>query len=265
MDFKRIEIIFLCVFVALDIFLFFSYNQSRNAVVMTNNSSPTTLAKEMSQDNIVLDQTPSDRPSQGYYLASKDSNILQNHPDLKNQAVTYDGNKRQLHSVLDVPWTVNRTAPQKTLNRLKNKDQNILYGNQYQYAPHLSDQHNLVYVQKQGSGQFYSREGQLIFQIVGRKVVGYQQTYINGVTFLREKQNTISERRAIEILYTNNEIPSGARIRWIDLAYKRLLRVRESTVYIPVWYVGFVNKNSKVPEIRRINAFNGTIIKDTSN
>ncbi|MCO6541918.1 MAG: two-component system regulatory protein YycI [Lactobacillus sp.] len=266
MDFKRIEMIFLVVFIALDVFLFTSYIKSRNAVVITNNSGHISLAKEMDKDNIAINKKLNNHPSQGYYLASKDNQILRdNQNKLRNQSVSYNEEKHQLNSILDSPILLAAQAPQQTLNRFLAKQQNILFGNQYSYEPNLSTKNNIVYIEKRKIGQFYEFDGRINFQIEDNRLVGYQQRYIDDINVLREKQATISERHAVDSLYTNNEIPSNSQIRWIELAYGRLLKVKENTIYIPMWYVGFTTKGSKTMQISKVNAFSGAIIKEDQN
>ncbi|NUF26118.1 two-component system regulatory protein YycI [Bombilactobacillus mellis] len=266
MDFKKIEMIFLVIFVALDVFLFTSYMKSRNSVVMTNNSGHISLTKEMDKDNISLSKKLDKRTSQGYYLASKDSHLLRNEQGkLRNQSVSYNEEKNQLNSILDSPILIAAQTPQQTLNRFITKEHNVLHGQQYQYAPNLSTPNNIVYIEKRKIGQFYEFDGRITFQIEDNRLLGYQQRYIDGISVLREKQATISEQHAVDSLYTNNDIPSNSQIRWSKLAYGRLLKVKGSTIYIPMWYVGFTTKGSKDLQISKVNAFSGAVMKDDPN
>ena len=264
MDFKRIEVIFLFVFIALDIFLFSSYRQSRNAVVSISSAGGSSLTKEMSQDNITLAGKLDNHPSHGYYLASTEHHTLRDYTKLRNQSISYNSDKDQINSTLDEPILVFSSQPWKTINKYKNKDQNVLFGKEYQYCANLSDRNNLVYVQTQKWGQFYSLNGRLTFQLAQGRLVGYQQTYIGKLNVLRKKQSTISERRAVDSLYTNNELPNNSQVKWTSLAYNKLLNFKGSTIYIPIWYVGFVTKGNKNMEIRKINAFNGGLMKNAS-
>lgn len=265
MDFRRIEIIFLIVFIALDIFLFASYNHSRESVVMTgNNNTHTTIAKDMNRDNINGVKLSS-KQGQGYYLSAKDNTVLKDDQNrLKDQAVSYNDGQGQLTSVLDEPVSIKDRSAVKTINKHLNKPSDVLYGNKYVYSKDLSSANTIVYVQKLDSGVVYDQSGRLEFQIVGNRIVSYTQNYIIKPSILREKQTTISAQKAVNNLYVNNEIPANSQIKWVNKAYAKLLRVEDSTIYIPVWYVGYTTKGTHSMQTRYVNAFSGAVIKDSS-
>lgn len=263
MDFRRIEIIFLCVFIALDVFLFTSYTQTRKQVVITNNIAHSTLEKEMNQDNITINGKLSTKNSAGYYLASQDDQHILHTGQMKLRDITwsYDDIKKQLNCYLDTPLTLTTQNAVTKLSNFVAKSQNVTHGREYQYAKHLSTPNTIVFVQKVKLGQVYEPTGRINFKIVNHRLVSYEQTYVNAMNVLHEKQSTISEQRAVYNLYTNNEIPSNSQVKWADLAYAKLLKVKNSTIYIPVWYVAFVPKGEHTPQIRRVNAFSGAILK----
>ncbi|UQS82101.1 two-component system regulatory protein YycI [Bombilactobacillus folatiphilus] len=263
MDFRRIEIIFLCVFIALDIFLFTSYRQTRNQVVNTNNVGSTTLEKEMNQDNITINSKLDKRVGEGYYLASQDDqHVLRNDQvKLRNITWSYDEIKKQLNCYLNNPLVLTPQTIVPTLKRYIKKTQNVTKGQEYEYCRHLSSDNNVVFVQKVKLGRLYENTGRVTFKIINNRLVSYEQTYVNAMNVLREKQNTISEQRAVYNLYTNNEIPNNSQLKWADLAYAKLMKFKNNTIYIPVWYVAFVPKGMRSTQIRQVNAFSGAVIK----
>ena len=63
-----------------------------------------------------------------------------------------------------------------------------------------------------------------------------------------------TEEEAINTLYVNNKISRGSNILWRQLAYSRILKVREKNVYVPVWYVA-IETPDKTYQIETVNAF----------
>ncbi|UQS84293.1 two-component system regulatory protein YycI [Bombilactobacillus thymidiniphilus] len=268
MDFRRIEAIFLIVFIFLDIFLFTSYTQARNSVVITSNNGHATLEKEMAQDNITVSGKLSTKTGSGYYLASQNSDHTwhNNQTKLHNVTTNYDADKNLLTVALNSPVTLPADHQKQAIyvQRFLNKPHNAIFGDQYKYAPYLSSKNDLIYVQKLKWGTLYESEGNIEVKISNQRLISYEQTYVDAVSVLREKQTTISEQRAVNNLYTNNEIPSNSQIKWTRQGYAKLLKVKGSTIYIPVWYVCFLSKGNKTSEIRKVNAFNGTIVKSNN-
>lgn len=91
----------------------------------------------------------------------------------------------------------------------------------------------------------------------------YTQTHLTNIEQLREKTELHTEEEAINTLYVNNKISRGSNILWRQLAYSRILKVREKNVYVPVWYVA-IETPDKTYQIETVNAFSNTIITNNS-
>lgn len=265
MDFRRIEWIFLFVFIGIDLFLGINYFQSNHLTKSTINPNQSAqIIKELHSDNISFNNL-SNKKGEGYYLASQPGNDLQQNVNkLHGQHATFTtvNNHPLMISYLNTPIDVR--ADQR-LNAVKNLVKNpnmILFGDHYQYAPDLSNRTQIVFVEKFSEGTVYDERGQLTFKINHNGTINqYVQSYINNITILREKMATISAQEAVVALYTDNEIPDNSIIKWTKLAYTWLLDANGSAIYIPAWYVGIENKNTRNITIKKINAFNRTLIK----
>lgn len=265
MDFRRIEWIFLFVFIGIDLVLGINYFQSSHlAKSMINPNQSTQIIKELHSDNISFN-TLSNKKGEGYYLASRPSDDLrQNVTKLRGQRDVFNTTNDYTFMIgyLNTPINV---RPEQRLTAVKAlvKDPNmILFGNHYQYAANLSNRTQIVFVEKFDEGMIYDERGQLTFKINHNgTITQYIQSYISGITLLREKMPTISAQEAVVALYTDNEIANNSIIKWTKLAYTWLLDANGSVVYVPAWYVGVENKNTKNITIKRINAFNRTLIK----
>lgn len=260
MDFRRIEMIFLVVFIALDVFLFASYRQGQTVIVNNQNSSSTSIAGEMSDSNISTGKL-SNKRNKGYYLAGKaNNNLNQIKYRLRNQNVSVANNI--LVSELKTPLDVRNRKVSEVLKKFVKQGSNILHGKEYIYNPLLSNDKDYVFTQKGSFGNVYDGAAQIVFTKQSGYIGTYQQTYIDKLSVLREEQTTISEREAVNSLYTTSQIPDNSKIKWSRFAYSRLLVAKGNIIYIPTWYVCIKSKSTDNKTIKIVNAFNGTMMKN---
>ncbi|WP_283679499.1 two-component system regulatory protein YycI [Lentilactobacillus sp. Marseille-Q4993] len=265
MNFKRIQIIFLVTFIAIDVFLLGMlqqnmYMQSEN---VAQGDSDTTITKEMKNDEIKFD-TFSNKTDDGYYISGTQTDDLrQRMGQLFNQTPHYENHS--IESEFKQPISVEKKNPEKTINNLIQDPTFVAFGNQYTYSKDLSTDQTIVYVQKGPERGIYSDEAQIRFNLnANHQIVGYTQTYLNDIRTLREKSSTISERRALIWLYQYNEIPNNTTVAWTRLVYTKLITADEDRVFIPTWVIAIRPQNSPQVQLKRINAFTGGIIKETN-
>lgn len=266
MDFKRLELILLAVFVALDIFLFVSYNQNQDVFFSTDVSQTKTesLHQDMKDDSITVPKL-STKKEGGYYLASRpDTRLNDNSDRLTGQSFTINSDD-ELTSHFYQPISYKKgqaVAKAKTLLKEKTR---ILYGRAYEYAPELSSTSQLVFVQKHNSGGvIFDTKARLTFQLDDQAIVGYTQHYVHDFIVLREKSDVISAKTAVNNLYTDSEISTNSTIVWYRLAYYGFLDAKGSTIYIPTWYIGIKDNSTKTVTQKQINGFTGALIKAKS-
>ncbi|GEK28617.1 two-component system regulatory protein YycI [Furfurilactobacillus siliginis] len=268
MDFRRIQWIFLIAFVAIDVFLFASWQQSDSTVTKSaprSTNSATTVLREMRNDGITF-TAPSSKEGEGYYVSTKTGlpHLRANAENLTYQDVRY--NTVELTSYLHQTLTVGQTHPEKQLNRFVKSGANVIAGNEYVYSPELSKvaANEVVYVQKVPSGTILAPSAQLRFRVGARnQVLSYTQTYVTKPETLREKTTTISQQKALIWLYQYNELPNNTKVLWSKLSYSRLLRVSDNNVYVPTWFIALKSKSSDNVVIKRVNAFTGAVMKST--
>lgn len=131
------------------------------------------------------------------------------------------------------------------------------------FNDNLSTKNTIVYTQELYGKPVYSSEGQIRFTVKDGYVTGYTQTYIHAADILREKKDTISQKRALMWLYQYNKLPQNSTVEWCKLGYTKLLDVNNSVVYIPTWNFCISSKASGTVQYRRINAFTGAVMDET--
>lgn len=265
MDSKKIEIIFLSVFAAIDIFLLVIFLQTPSFSAAKSTTSHD-IQTEMKSDNITTG-TLSDKTQTGYYMAGKISNTWTSADvNLKNQTLTYQAEAPILSSQLQNPISFDDQKDLiSKLNKFKDQPENVINGTEYDYSKELSTKNEIIFLQRTKNGKIADEYGQLIFIISNGKVTKYTQNYQTDIEIIREKQETISAKQAVENLYMMSELPNDSKIISKNLGYIKLTQVKNSLIFLPVWVVQIENKNTENVQIKTVNAFDGTIISDDTN
>ncbi|UIF28826.1 two-component system regulatory protein YycI [Levilactobacillus brevis] len=273
MDFRRIEWLFLVAFIAIDIFLFAAFQHDTtgqtDATTSRSADSDTTIIKEMRTDDIKFG-TPSKKSGEGYYVStSNDDSIKSSLTSLSDQTVRYQSDGTISSTFKTAITGVNPDHPDKALDTVVGNTALILNGSQYKYNQQLSSRNTVVYTQRVTDGQIYSKYGEIRFSLTNAgTVTGYTQGYLTDVTTLREKTETISERKALIWLYQYNQIANNTKIVWTKLAYTRYFNLKNSSVYIPTWVIAVKansGSNAGVLQLKHVNAFTGAILTSDSN
>lgn len=273
MDFKRIEWIFFLAFLGLNIFLFGIYREGMKAETTVSSSNQTEkIESRLEKDNISYKMKLSDEKLEGYYLSSEQTNfkeatkeadvaITKSYLTIGENTITGSPNKN---------YFIDTKNMQDTLKTFLAEKKTLLFGEDYQYLKDFSTLNGefpeIVVTQNYKGIPFKDDTAQLVISLEKSgellKVNKYTQTHIDSIEELRDKMDLYSSRDAIETLYINNRIPSNSRINFIKLAYSRIYKIREKSVYVPVWFVGITNNGNL--QIEHVNALNNTIITNNT-
>lgn len=263
MNFRRIEWIFLIFFVALDVFLWLSYQQNDSATLAVNTAASSTIIQDLRDDNIVVRTNLSKKQRQGYYLAASDKNsFAQQVLQLRGQNISLKNNT--LSSTFTSQILVTKKDRLAQVTKLMADKTMILYGHQYRYSKEFSTNSNMVFLQTTKYGTLVDAGGRLTFALHNGRVEGYTQTYFSNITVVKEKQTAISLYRAVQTLYTLSEIPQDSTLLWSKYGYSKLVSANGSTVFVPTWLVMIRNNTTKSETLKRVNALNNTVLNRTA-
>lgn len=266
MDFKRIEWIFLIVFIGINIFLGIELWQT--PTLLSAGSTPTQtqtdIKSETSADQITIPKV-NDKQEDGYYLAAKTDNswIKKATQQVKGQ-VENNSSENLIYVHLDKPITLSKNKKEalRQVMRFKDDSQNVYQGKNYAYLSELSEGDDYIFNQKTKYGEFFAATARLHIIVKDNQIVSYSQSYVDDLNPVRERQNTISSKAAVDSLYTYNELPNNSKVILLKQVYTKLLTVKGNTIYIPTWLAAIENNTSKTVTLKRVNAFTGTIIQN---
>lgn len=264
MDFKRIEWIFLIVFIGINIFLGIELWQTPTLLSAGTTPTQTDIKSETSADQITIPKV-NDKQGDGYYLAAKvDNSWIKKAANQVSNQVENNTSENSISVHLNKPITISNNSKEavKEVINFKNDSQNVYKGKNYVYLPELSEDGDYVFNQKTKYGEVFSSTARLHIIVKNNQIVSYSQRYVNNLNPVRERQNTISSKSAVNSLYTYSELPNNSKIVWLKQVYTRLLTVKGSAIYIPTWIAAIENNTSKTVTLKRVNAFTGTIIQN---
>ncbi|MCI1986301.1 MAG: two-component system regulatory protein YycI [Lactobacillus sp.] len=261
MDFRRIEWIFLIVFIGLNIFLGISFYQSQEVDQAVSESTASEIVADIQRDQIKLPKLSTKTPTGGYLASQTNTALLNNRAQLVGIDTTITNNST-LHATLRTPVTVKKDKAVSFLKSWLQDSQHVLFGKHYQYAESLSTGTRYVFCQQIQGHKIYDQRAQITFYVVNNKLTGYTQTYISKMSVLKSNVELTSAQDAVLALYKDNELANNAKVVWVELAYNYLLDTKGSTVYVPTWFVGIENQGAKSVTIKKLNAITKTVVKE---
>lgn len=266
MDFKRIERILIVAFFLLNIFLISIVLDQQNVIDFSSPSQSINILDEMANNNITVEELDQDEWALPYVQAENHQLLEESESALINQTGSLNEDNSLYVSVLSSPVELSdeeglTEADRKKLDDFVNSDA-VLYGEHYgffDYHPHLQE---VIYTQMVNGIPIADGTSSLRLILDSQNnLISYEQTLAGPVSKQGEEVPLISDQAAVEILFQNNKIPSGATVFKPQITYHRTLSLDELSIYIPVWYVKIQHSSEVVAE--RVNATDGTIISPT--
>lgn len=253
MQFKRITVLMLILFVLLDIFLFNWWQAGRVAPTQVADANANIIL-EMKKQNIKL---PSFSTTIKYksYLAAQHAKKAEITRLLSDLSTTNEGDSEMLVGEFRTTKGLKTRGGEPT-----SLSPNVIaYDAGYRYNPILTANKtngDKVYSQVVNGLPVMTESGTMVFRydkngkptkVVKRQLINTQK--------LRDDRPLISEEEAIVALYRYNEIDSGDRLSEGYLYYDKILTVNGYDIYLPVWAFEAYSGDEKY--ILKINAFTG--------
>ena len=268
MDFRRIKIIFIITFAALNIYLL-SVLLEKNATTLSFGSESTTLNIEeaMKADDIEFPTLSTDQEKIPLLKTDKGVTLETDQSKLVNQTTVFEDGV--LFSTLSEPIPLEIDAEELAIvDRTPITDfilqGNVLNGAEYSFLTYLPRRRQLVYAQVANNIPIGDSTGSITFNLdPDYEVISYEQTFAGEAEVQGNSRTVISQKRAVEALYLNNQIPANSTVRAVQLTYYRTLSLSDMDIYSPMWYIEIEIENAPV-EIRRVDALTGSIITTSS-
>lgn len=265
MDFRRIEIIFVITFIALNIFLLTTYlDKNYNNFSSDNSNTKVNIADEMAKSNIELPTFQNEINKVPYVQADANDLLLKNYSKLNNQRGSIGENGFVYKSTLSEPLqlTEEKEFVAKDIDKLIAfiESNQVLFGKEYQFFRYITKSQQVVFTQIANNIPIADGTSEVVFQLDNSKrVISYEQSYAGPVTVQGESRVLITDKNAVDILYQNNELSADTIIKKPTLSYYRTLNLEELSMYAPAWFIEI--ESSTDTQVKRVDAISGTVLK----
>lgn len=268
MDFKKIEIIFIVTFLVLNGYLLYRVLDNYENGFTGNAATQINLVQEIKDENIELPEFEDEEHDVPYVQAAANNLLEENAEQLTKQTGVIEDNGSLYASILSDPIQLSEgeeltTKDIATLSEFVLSDA-ILFGDEYQFIRYVPSTRQIIYGQVANNIPIVDGTSNIIFHLNGKKeIISYEQTYVGPVTVQGQSRKLITDQDAVEILYQNIEVPSGAKVRKPLLIYNRTLSLEDLSMYVPVWLVEVVTSTDTI--IKKVDAVNGNVIQEATN
>lgn len=253
MDWNRIKSIFIISFLILDIYLLYQYFESRDSneyEVLTDIS----IEDHLEAEKIEYVSIPKEQTYASYLSAKpkefKDIEKL----DLDEGEITTFGGSTLIVNLKEPQRISKGFHPSDIESFLKT---NVVNGDQYTFWYKDDEEKTIVYYQKYKNYTFYkNKNGRLILNLNDKnEIVSYEQTFLEDVEEISEKEEVLPPIKAIETMYDQRVLRPEDKITKIELGYYSLIQPA-SQVLTPTWRF-VINGQENV----FVNAFEGQILQ----
>lgn len=257
MDWSRLKTVFIIAFLILNVFLFIQLvdKQKLNQLEVKTGVS---LEENMKNDGIEYGDLPKEPVNDQYMSANTKEFAEQEVNALEDQAVIVkDGSVIQ--AGLNDPVKIGKKFDLTELDQfVKN---NILYGNDYGYGHYDKEEKTITYYQKYKDKLFFmNRSAHLVFYFNDdHEVYAYEQTMLEMIEPINDKEEVLSAMRAIESLYRKGTLKPNSKIVRTEIGYYTVVNMESTQVLTPTWY--FVVERDGETEQLLVNAFEGQVIQ----
>ncbi|KAB7665282.1 two-component system regulatory protein YycI [Bacillus sp. B1-b2] len=257
MDWSKIKTIFIIAFLLLDIYLIYEYTQLKESQKADDNTEES-AANILAQLGIDYDKKniPMNKQKDQYLSAKSKTFSVEELEELekgilKDQVITIR-DSINLQSVLEKPIEVEDDFSSGDLAEFLSNQ--VYNGTEYHFWEKKGN--TITYYQQYGQKTLYRNlKGALIFNLnEENKIVSYNQTYLENIKEMDEKENIISPLEVILSLFKNSYIDSDAFVSKMELGYYTQLDT-SAQLLTPTWKITVDDKNYYV------NALAGEIIQ----
>ncbi len=257
MDWSRLKTIFIIAFLILNVFLFIQLVNKQNLdqlEVKTNVS----LEENLENDGIKYGELPKEPVNDQYLSANTKKFSEEEVKNLEDQVVTIKDDVI-IHAGLMEPIEISDKFDVSELDQFVK--QHILYGNEYGYGHIDKEEKTITYYQKYRDKLFFMNKGaHLVFYFNDdHEVYAYEQTMLDMVEPINDKEEVLPAIRAIETLYRKGMLKPDSKIARTELGYYTVVSMESSQVLTPTWH--FVIERDGEKEQLLVNAFEGQVIQ----
>lgn len=265
MEWNKTKTIFILAFLILDIFLaieFYKLQYKTDYEIMKE----ATIEEKLAAENITYKKKLPEVEGKSFYITAKSKEFtLDEVPKNQTLILTSTNNSfRSLNVELDNPIAIPETNIENRINQIL-KDQ-VLFGDKYHYWYTDEESKNIICIQRyDGRNIFQSKDdhiGMVVFHVVNDQIIGYEQSLLEDIKEVEEKESAVPALKAIEALYNKNFLTANSEVKNIQYGYYTHIPLTNQQILAPTWHI-IVETDTKEIKDFYVNALEGDVLQST--
>ncbi|SET15781.1 Two-component signal transduction system YycFG, regulatory protein YycI [Salinibacillus kushneri] len=235
MKWGQIKTIFIICFLVLDYFLLTQYLSKANSEPQAlPDEEAASFQDELDARNINYEKIPSEAEKTTFISANQYQFTKKDIASLNDQKVVNDGDI--IVSTFEEPISIPEELSEEELNNFL--DQNILFGDEYQFWSWNKDQNILLFFQSYNDKTIYfNKAGMLmIFLNDNNEMEYYAQTRLSDIE-IGEEREVSQPLETLEVLSNNDQLFTNDEITKMKLGYQTLVPFENGQVFVPTWEI----------------------------
>ena len=271
MDWSKTKTIFILAFLILDIYLaieFFELRDKSDYAIIQE----ATIEEKLAAEGIEYNDLPDDISKSFYITAkSKDFTIEEvaklegQRVELPNTEAEEEQSFRTLRMLLEKPFPLPDVNTESKITQFL-KD-NIISGEQYHFW-YTDDQTNsIICIQSYNNRTIFQSKDDHIGMVIlhlneDNEIISYEQSLLEEIKEVEEKEAAITALKAIEALYNKNYLPPNSEVLSIQYGYYTHIPLSNQQILAPTWHI-IVEKENEEREDFYVNALEGDVLQLT--
>lgn len=268
MDWSKTKTIFILAFLILDIYLAFEYfklrGESNFAVIQE-----ATIEEKLDAEGIEYKNKLPQDIGKGYYITAKSKDFtLDDISELKNQTMVLTNSTisvesfRTLNMELIKPYALPKVNQQSKINQFLRE--NVIDGELYHYWYTDEETNSIICIQQYKNQYIFQSKDDHIAMVIlhlndENEIYAYEQSMLEDINEVEEKETAISALKAIEALYNKNYLKSNNEISKIEYGFYTHIPLTDQQILAPIWHI-VVENDQNEREDYYVNALEGDVL-----
>ncbi|WP_175637916.1 two-component system regulatory protein YycI [Metabacillus schmidteae] len=271
MDWSKTKTIFILAFLVLDVYLameFFELRDKSDYAIIQE----ATIEERLEAEGIVYNDLPEDINKSFYITAKSKDFTIEEVAKLEGQRVelpksSLEGEQsfRTINMLLDKPFPLPDVNTQSKITQFL-KD-NVISGDQYHYWYTDDQKNSIICIQNYNNRTIFQTKNDHIGMVIlylneDNEIISYEQSMLEEIKEVEEKESAITALKAIEALYKNNYLTPNSEVVDIEYGYYTHTPLSNQQILAPTWHL-IVEKEDKEKEDYYVNALEGDVLQLT--
>lgn len=242
MQWNQIKNIFILVFLLLNIYLFYQFNDKREqSDVPILEPQESSIEHQLDVEDIEIAADLPDGDLKESYISVNQRSFSKDEFDeleaIKNQKMMII-NKTFLVSLFEKPLPLQKDDTGKDIKKVL--EDKVLFPDEYEFWGWNKETNVVMFFQKTNDHSVYFNQNGVILLYLNddNEVVLYTQTMLDETKNVQEPKTLIEPMIAIETLYNTNELTSGDKITDVNIGFHTRVPLEDGEqIFAPTWKV----------------------------